>query len=432
MYSASSPTKPLAYLLTLLGPAGAFVTSAQAEWTVAQGRLTAEATATSMYMSNAEARRNGAEAFTFSFAPALDYKRQSALIETSATAGVEFEHVLDGPGSDREAKRAGLTFSTAKSAGYRFTPTLRTLYTESYSNDLNVNARIFNRQTTTAAGGEMTFSPTLAGALTSTYETNRADGYAGRHSLENKGRLESALGGRRSLFAEVNHREVASDDRSAGSTALDQRALSTTLGFTQGFSTGTKASIGVGYLDQQRSTAETLLRSKGSSGATVMASIDGPFLPPTLFPKLTSMIRLAFGRLENPGLQDNGNKQLTGEVAVGWAARSTTRLGLAAARTRDLTVNDLTMERSRSVATVEQSVGNTSRLAGTLGYEWMTIRGIIRHSEGAIATFSASRKLGSRDRWESRFNYEYRDLNSSEQVANFSQHTVRLSAIYRL
>ncbi len=432
MYSASSPTKPLAYLLTLLGPAGAFVTSAQAEWTVAQGRLTAEATATSMYMSNAEARRNGAEAFTFSFAPALDYKRQSALIETSATAGVEFEHVLDGPGSDREAKRAGLTFSTAKSAGYRFTPTLRTLYTESYSNDLNVNARIFNRQTTTAAGGEMTFSPTLTAALISTYETNRADGYAGRHSLENKGRLESALGGRRSLFAEVNHREVASDDRSAGSTALDQRALSTTLGFTQGFSTGTKASIGVGYLDQQRSTAETLLRSKGSSGATVMASIDGPFLPPTLFPKLTSMIRLAFGRLENPGLQDNGNKQLTGEVAVGWAARSTTRLGLAAARTRDLTVNDLTMERSRSVATVEQSVGNTSRLAGTLGYEWMTIRGIIRHSEGAIATFSASRKLGSRDRWESRFNYEYRDLNSSEQVANFSQHTVRLSAIYRL
>lgn len=415
----------------LLVLAAALPAGLRAEWNVGPGRLTAEATATTTYMSNVDARRGGSDAVLVSFAPALEFERRGTLLETRALAGVEFEHPLSGPGSDREAMRAGLVLSTARSAGARFAPSLRTLFTESYNSDLNVNARVFTRQSTTAAGAEMALTPDLSAAVNSTYETARAGGFTGRHSLENRGRVDAALGGRRSLFAELTHRVVASDDRGGGVAALDQRALNTTVGFSQTFGLATRASLGVGYLEQRRSAAETRLQSPGGSGANVMASLDGPFLPPALFPKVTSRLRLAYGRLENPGLQDTGNKQLTGELAVGWAARAGTRLGIAAGRTRDLAVNDLTVESTHTHVLVDQRAGSRTQFTASAGYEWMTVRGITRHSEGAVATFTATRKLGTRGRWEGRFAYDYRDLTSSEQIANFAQHTGRLSSTYR-
>lgn len=413
-------------LLAIVVPAGI-----RAEWNVGPGRLTAEATATTTYQSNADARRGGGDALYVSLSPVLEFERRGAWLETRALAGVEFEHTVSGPGTDRDARRAGVNLGTVKSANPRFAPSLRTLFTESYISDLNVNARIFTRQTATAAAAEITVSPELTATLSSTYETNRAEGFTSRHSFENRGRLDSSLGGRRTLFAEVSHRVIASDGAAGGTAALDQRALNTAVGFTQGFGTATRASLGFGYLDQRRSAGETRQNSRGSSGTSVLASLEGPFLPPSLFPKLTSQLRVAYSRLENPGLLDTGDKQLTGELVVGWAARAATRLGLAAGRTRNLTVSDLTVETTHTHILVDQAVGRQTVLTATAGYEWMTVRGLVRHSEGAIATLLATRKLGSRGRWEGSFNYSYRDLNSSEQIANFAQHTGRLSTTYR-
>jgi len=403
----------------------------RAEWNVAQGRLTAEATATTTYLSNTEARRGAPDALFATLSPSLEFERQSALIETHASAGVEFDRTLEGRGFDREAKRASLAFNTAQASGRRFSPSLRTLYTESYSSDSSVNAQIFTRQSSTMAGGEMTFNPSLTAELTSKYETERTEGFAGRHTFENKGRIDSALGGRRVLFTEVTHSQLVSDTTKSNSASLDQKVMNTAVGLTQGFSSGTKASLGIGYMNQQRSAAETAVSSRQGSDFNVMASVDGPFLPPTLFPKLTSRVRVAYGRLESPGLGDDGNKQLTGELAVGWAARANTRLGLAAGRTRKLSVNNLTLESSHAHVLVDQTVGAATQIAASLGYEWTNVRGLNRKSEGRLAMVSATRKLGSRNRWEGRVAYDYRDLNSSDRIATFAQHTGRFSTTYR-
>lgn len=235
----------------------------------------------------------------------------------------------------------------------------------------------------------------------------------------------------RSVFTEFSRQQTTSSARRPGAPGLDQETLNYGMGVSQSFASGTRTSLAVGYMDMHRSSRETRDGFPGQRGPTVKATIEGPFLPPRRFPKMTSRISLSYGYGQQLGLYDRGSSQLTGEVAVGWNARPYTRLELSAVRTRSLTVEALTAESTGVNASLSQTIGNQMTLSAFAGYQWLTIRGFSRNTEALVGGLTADRKLGTRGRWFARFAYAFRDATSTEKVSVFSQHTVRLSVSYR-
>ena len=400
-------------------------------WTVGNGILNAQAETVFNYSTNVESRRDGSSASYLNLSPSLLYERSAAVLKTTGSAGVTFERRLSGRIPNGNLFQGNLNLTSDQSLWPTAALRARATYSEAYTDDLNVNTRVLNRYTGLGLGADWSLGSRSSATFTTEFRRTDSELFTQQDSWNIGTVLSVMLPRDRSVFTDFSRQQTTSTARRPGSARLDQETWNYSMGMAQSFASGARASLAVGYMDMHRSSQETGDGFPGQRGPTVKAQIDGPFLPPRRFPKMTSRISLSYGYGQQPGLNDRGSSRLTGEAAVGWNARPFTRLELSAARTRSLTIEALTADSTNVNASVSQTVGGKLTLAAFTGYQWLTIRGVHRDTEAFTAGLNADQKLGTRGRWFARFAYNFRDATSTEKISVFSQHTVRLSVSYR-
>jgi hypothetical protein len=400
-------------------------------WMVGNGLLNVQAETAFNYSSNLQARSDGAAASYLDLHPSLAYERSGAAVKTTGSAGVTFERRLSGWVPDQTLYQGSLNLTADHTLWPSSSLRAHATYAEGYVDDLNVNARVLNRNTDLGANGDWSLGSRSKASFTTGYRLTDSERYTQQEVWNAGTTLSIMLPQDRSIFTEFNHQETSSSARFPGGARLAQQVWNYAFGVAQTFSSGTKVSVAAGYMDLHRSAEETRNGFPGQSGPTVKATVEGPFLPPSRFPKMSSRISLNYGYGQTPGLNDRGGSQFTGEAAVGWNARPFTRLELLAVRTRSLTVDALTAESTLLSASVTQTVGGSLTLATYAGYQWLTLRGTNRETEAVTAGLNADQKLGSRGRWFARLSYSFRDATSTEKASVFSQHTFRFSVTYR-
>jgi hypothetical protein len=177
-----------------------------------------------------------------------------------------------------------------------------------------------------------------------------------------------------------------------------------------------------------RSRAEIFSGSPDSAGSIFSVNLDGPFLPQSLFPKLDSSLSVGYQKAETPGINDKGGSRLFGAMHVGWHARERTEIFVDARRSRELSVNDLTVETTAFTANLRQGIGNFMSATLTGGYERRDYRTLTRSDNVKLAGAGLSYRITKT--WSADAEYRLRASTSNIPTADYSRHMVWLTVTY--
>lgn len=419
--------------VVLLG-ALAVIPAAQAKIYLGEGEITLSSGLSATYDSNLEGRSNGEDAYYLSISPDATYTRPNALLETTLSAGLNYDYFLTDRDtfSDREAYFTSAELELPQGVFGNYFLNGRVAYTESYRSDPDVNVQLFTASRDATINGGIGLTSRLSANARASYEETRAREFSGNESWTAGTGLVYLVGQRSSLNASYNYRETSASRSRLVSQGLDQRAHSFVGTVGHAFLSGVNAIVGANYTRQKRGATETLSGRTELDSTNLVASLDGPFLPPRMFPKLKSSFSIAYGSAEAPGLYDEGdNKQLTGSLRLSWQARERTSVNTSVTRSRALSVDNRTVEETNAQLGVGQEIGRDWSTDASFGYRWRTLKGLSeRDTESFIFRTSAGRSFGATKEWGFRTSYEFEQNTSSAQVAEFDHHRVIMTLRY--
>lgn len=379
---------------------------------VARGAVTLETQATGTYDSYFIGTRNlsSKDDYYLTLNPELRYTRKAGLAELEAFGGVSIFRYDRNTEYDTENFNAGLRSSLPVVEGSRLSGSVNLSYNESTVIDYDVMDRI----PTKSFGGALSLSYELGlkTSLIESFNYNRSNRklYSDQELYGNQFSFQY-----RDFLGETSLRLTHGYDRTTSSgvntlaAKLDQEANSLSATLSRPIVGKLVGEATYGYRILNRSAQESIDGQTKQKGSFFSLGLRGPFLPPSRFPKVESSASLTYQEARNPGINDLGQKTLTGDMNVSWQARERTKLTLNASRSVDLSPNDLSVENTRVSFAVAQSVGNFTTLNGRVGYIWRNYRGIDRKDD----TFNASLdgRYAITKYWSAGASYSYEDNN---------------------
>lgn len=416
-------------LLATVFAAGAV--TAGAALPLGRGELTAQIVTTAIYDSNVFGTPVATGDFSGTLGPRLSYRRKAGQIEADANAGVTFVRYLEQDQLNDENLSVDGTLRFPETNLLNYSGYLTASYVEASDVDNDLNARVDTK--TTAMTGHAKF---VSGARSDVVlDANYTDTLRSLGS-DQKILTTMVVYNYRDFFygntlrLSGEHDQTTSSGDNAIGVPLDQDSTTFSAGLERAFAeTKLRARVTAGYRVLNRSSAETASGVDRQSGPVFTASLDGPFLPEKYFPKITSQFSLAYSDAATPGINDTGNKELTGSLRLGWQARETTQVSFVARRNQHLSIDDLSVVST----TVEFSVSQEFRynLTGsiTAGYEWAAYRTTPRKDE--IASVNAGLSYHFARAWDARLAYVLTSTDSTIPQSTFDRHIVSVGLTYQ-
>jgi hypothetical protein len=396
---------------------------------VGRSEITVSASATANYDSNLSGRRGSDEDYYSTFNPRVSYVRRGGKIEGDAGVSLSVQRYLDHREYNSEDVSADASFRLSPKISPNLTGALTVNYNESYDVDLDVNSRIRSNSTTVGAqaslitGIRTSISANAAFSNSDRVGASDQKTFSGGATFNYRGFLDGT-----SLGLIYGYTRAESSGQNILGADLDQVSHSFSASLSRAIYHDVTGSVSYGYRWLDRSVAETSAGSPNQNGGFVRATIEGPFLPRQLFPKITSHASLSYEDAQTPGINDLGGKQVTGDIGVTWAARQSTSVTLGATRSQRLSSTDLTVVSSSVNASVSQNLRRN--LSGTVGarYNWESYRGIARKDE--VLSLNGGLNYSFASSWTASGSYTFTSTSSTQAISDFTRHSAMISVGY--
>lgn len=400
--------------------------SGRAEWTVGSGAIALETSLSGIYDSNLNASAVSLSDYALGFEPMLRYRREDALFKIEGRAGVRVRRYDEHPEYDSEDADVRFDWRMPREQGRTKGANLSLGYLETSDAVLEVNERVRTKSFTADGGGDLLVAQRHVLGVGFGYRDNRRDfgsdqnSRHGRFSYSYVGIPDGSV-----IRANWQYQRSESQDSDTGIDLISQTARTASLDYSRPLYQGATGTLTWGYRWLERGEMEALLGLPDRNGSFVGVTLDGPFLPESVFPKTTGTIRLGYEQAEVPGLNDTSNERFVGEVNVSWQARPTTRFSVRAERSQELTINDQTVVSEGGGVAWNQQIGRFVEADLKLSYENANFVGQARSDDRYEAIFSC--QYARNQAWPLRLLYSYLDSESSLPLANYQRHVVNLT-----
>lgn len=401
--------------------------SARAFTEFARGAVTLETEARLTYDSYfIGATKLGDDDYYATLTPQLKYARKAGLAEINAFAGLSLNRYDTYKQFNSEEFSAGFRSQLPVGAGSRISGDVNIGYNESTVIDYTVLDRI----PTKSLFGSLNLryqtglKTSLADSLTYS-DTSRHGAYSDQEAFGNN--LSFTYGDfleGTALSISHGYARTTSSGENALGAKLDQTSNSLSATLTRPIVGKLMGDATYGYRILHRSALENVVGQSRSSGSFFNVSLRGPFLSPIRFPKLESSASIAYEESRSPGINDLGQKTLTGDVRLSWDARERTRLSIRGSRTVDLAATDLSVENTDVAFTVSESIGLATHLDGQIGYTWRSFRGVSRDDHTLTASLTGRYSISRFWSAGAGYTYQKNDTSSNSPQA--------ILALYRL
>jgi hypothetical protein len=380
-------TPSLALLAALFVSAFALTTATFAFTEVARGSLTLTTTGRVAYDSNLVGHASGQGDTVFTLAPTLNYNRAVGLGTISASAGVAINRYADLTAFDSEDLSASLRISLPTPDGARQQGGFSAGYTDKSDIDDTVGDRIRAKTWNAGFAGTYRAGPRVDLRGNFNYTDTTRDTYTDRTQWSAGLGFDYTdfLGG---FGLEGDYRYSDTQSSSFLSIgAIDQTSHGVSSGLFYRFVNGLRASANAGYRWIKRGASETAAGKTSNNSMTFGLHLNGPFLPPSRFPKLTSSFSIGIEKGQTLGLNDNGSSTVVGGLGLSWQARERTALTVNLSRTQGLsTANESSVDNTVSLG-LSQRIGDRTSLSASLGQDWSSYpvsHRSSRHTRGAL------------------------------------------------
>ncbi len=391
---------------------------------IARGALTLTTTGRVAYDSNISGNATELDDTIFTLAPTLEYSREAGLGSINASLGVAINRYVDLSAFDSEDIYASVRIGLPTPEGAREQGSLTAGYTDSTDINEDVGTRI--RSKTWNAG----FSGTFRAGPRTNLRANFAYSDTTRDVFSDREQWSAGVGfdysdflGGFGLQGDYRYSDTQST-RVLGlaGTSIDQTSHHVSSGLFYRFVNGLRASADVGYRWIDRSASETPSGKTSSNSATFGLRLDGPFLPPSKFPKLKSSFSLGIQQGQTLGLNDSGSTTLVGDLGLSWQARERTSFSVSASRRQDLAVTNQSTVRNSVSLGATQRIGARTSLTASIGQEWTTYGGTGRDDRRTRASLNLGHAF-IRD-WQAGVGYALTLSRSSADTFDYDRHVV--------
>jgi Putative beta-barrel porin 2 len=404
-------------------------TIAGASIPLGRGEISLGASASATYDSNLSGRRDAGDDYYGTFAPRISYARRAGKIEADANASISIQRYLDHKEFDSENVSADVSLHLSPKSFQNISGSLTASYVESYSADIDVNARIKSAGTTVSAQSGLVTGPRTSFSVNGNYSNfdrvgaSDQETLAGGGSFSYKGFLDDTT-----LSLIYGYTQALSSGQNLLGASLDQTSHSFSVALSRALYREVNGQISYGYRILNRSASETASNQTSQKGSFITASVDGPFLPRRMFPKIKSHAAISYQDAQTPGINDTGNKEISGDIGLNWDARPSTTVSVSATRSQRLSTSDLTVVSSGVNTKINQQFRHN--LTGSFGaaYNWESYRGITRKDH--ILALDSGLNYSFGRSWTSTASYIYTANSSNAVISDFTRHVVAINVGY--
>jgi hypothetical protein len=405
--------------------------AASADIPIGEGSLALDLSDSIAYDSNVFGIPNGPGAFSDTLTPHAKFVRQAGEVEASSNASISFVHYFEQTQLNTNQVNFDTTLKIAPDTARKFSGTLMGSYLESSQLNTDVDARINSKTATFTDTSALITGPRTDLAFSGSYTDVTRSLASDQQLLDAQLQFDykDFLVGN-TVFVVTNYDRAQSSGQNVLGADLNQNSYAAALGLSRGFyHDAIQASLSYGYRVLYRAASETATGDTRQYSPVVAANLSGPFLPAKYFPKVRSQISLGYEEATTPGVDDPGDRALTGSLTAEWQARDTTVASFSATRSQRLSAQDLTVVSSDVLLSVEQTL--RYNLTGTLsaGYDWDNFRGINRADRTVLA--NAGMKYVFARTWNAIFSYRFSDVESTLTSATYNRHVVSLAALHQ-
>ena len=416
-------TTPSSTLLAALSvSAFALTTTTFAFTEIARGSLTLSTTGRVAYDSNLSGNASGEGDTVFTLAPTLNYNRAVGLGTISASAGVAINRYADLSAFDSEDLSASLRISLPTPDGARQQGGFSAGYSDKASIDETVGDRIRAKTWNAGFSGTYRAGPRVDLRGSFNYADTTRDTYTNRTQWGGGLGFDYTdfLGG---FGLEGDYRYSSTESSSyLAIRAIDQSSHSLSSGLFYRFVNGLRASANVGYRWIDRSAFETSAGSTSSKSMTFGLHLNGPFLPPSRFPKLTSSFSIGVEKGQTLGLDDNGSATVVGSLGLSWQARERTALTVSVSRSQGLsTANESSVDNTVSLG-LSQRIGDRTSLSASIGQDWSSYPVSGRSSSHTRGALNLGYSLNRH--WQAGAGYSLTFARGSGNARDYDRHLV--------
>jgi len=377
-----------------------------------RGSLLLETTAMATYDSyfigapTSQGQNPGSD-YYFSLHPNLKYDRKAGLGEISGYAGVDILRYDKNTNFDAENVSAAINVKLPDT-GSPLSGSVSLSYVESEEVDFNVLDRV--KQKVTNVGANFNYQLGLKMALSEAFNFTHVD----RQDFSDQTMFHNAISYRYNNFLEETSLRITETfDRTKSNgdnirgVELDQTSNSISAGLTRHIIGPIDGEAVYGYRFLQRNPNETLEHRRNFDGAFYSFNLHGPFLPPRLFPKVETSASITYEQSQNPGINDVGDRTVTGEIRASWQAREQTKLGFMLNRAVELTATDLTVDTTNLRFNVSENVGYDTTISGNAGYTWRTYPNTDRSDDTFLSDVNLTHHFNKY--WSAGMSYQYQN-----------------------
>ena len=396
---------------------------------IGRGELLLSTSARETYDSRVFGGVSGSDDYIFTLAPQLQYLHESCDLKLNGLAGVRVNRYANFSDLDSEDAEANVKLTLPPDTAALASGTFESSYNERTDVNYDVNRRI----------REKIFDARLDSLIPISLKTSLLLGGMYRHEVRNefsdRNTREGTAGFRYMNFLGGSGFDLTYTrldvDSSGGNfylIPLSQQSDMVTATFSRPLYDEVRGSISYGYRWLRRSRAEVFGADPNTAGSVLALNLDGPFLPPRLFPKLESSLSIGYQKSETPGINDLGGSRLIGTLHLAWHARERTEVLVDASRGRQLSVNDLTVLTTTGMLGIREHIGDfmTGTISG--GYEQRDYVSLGRKDNVALGAASLNYRITKY--WSADAEYRLRAANSTVTTADYSRHVVMVSATY--
>ena len=396
-------------LLLILAPTATTLSYGFAE--IARGSLLLETTASATYDSYFLGTVDNDPDTIYTVYPSLRYSRNAGRGSINASAGMAFNRHQKNTDVDSDDIRTSLSLKLPTVEGARLDGNFTASYNEATVVDIAVNDRIATETFAAALGFNYRTGDRTRLTESLTYNNTSRAIYSDQEMLSNRLSLiyEGFLRNTSLNFTHAMTLTETSGDNFTG-VGLDQQSHNFSLGLSRPIYANIIGSLSYGYSILERSSAESVGFDNKTTSSYINASVNGPFLPRRYFPKLDSSASISYSQSAFAGLNDNASKFLSGNIAISWQARERTSFDIHATRSMQLSAADTATENTRVGGGFNQSIGRSTNLAGSVGYSWVSHRGVTRKDTILDAGLTLSHPFNKYLR--ASLGYTYEDNNS--------------------
>lgn len=407
---------------------GAAAPKAHAFAEIENGALNLATTGAVEYDSNIQGIPQGDADFIYSLYPDLLYKENQSQLKVDAGAGVTFERYQKYTEYNSNDADGHLNLDLAPDQGLPLSGLLNIGYAETSDVDYDLNQRVHAKALTGLLNATYPIGTKVTFDVNGSF--NRIDrGSDGTQEFEGAGATLNYNEFLQAVNLSLEYNRLESTASSVdGTPPIDQESNSYAIAVSRPIYDDLKTSATYGYRFLDRSAQETDFGQTNVDGPFYSVEVDGPFLPPRLFPKLKSSLSIAYERASTPGIDDEDSNRLVAAASLSWEASDTTKLSIKASHSQELSSTDLTVISTDCFAEISQGIGHFVHADVGGGYEHRQYIGIERTDDVGTGyvrlVYKATKSL------EVGLSDQIHATSSDDVLAAYTRNVARLYATY--